>query len=277
MPLLPKETSARLTLTSPDLGTYHYDLKLVGTPAAPERALHFKVGLGNSFTQTFRFFSYCKVKTDYACKLDSSDFSAEKTISVPAGKFEFFSLHNPPICLYTPSNLYPTFSIQIATNGGVEVCLDVTYEPSKLGDTRTNLVVSSPQGGDYVCPLYGHCIAPRPQGPILIKQGSPAQVPFKNVFNSDATFSFVMDNPVFVVKATEKIGSKKTITMTISYSGSEANEKPDSGGARSKTKKPEKDMVKTKSVADMISKVGKLTVTHTGTGVSWIYYLKSVA
>ena len=83
---------------------------------------------------------------------------------------------------------------KLAGTGGIEASLDITYEPSKLGDIRTQLLVTSSTGGDYVCPLYGHCIAPRPQGPIIIKPGSATSVQFKNVFSQAAMFSFVVVN-----------------------------------------------------------------------------------
>ncbi|KAJ3215867.1 hypothetical protein HDU67_010224 [Dinochytrium kinnereticum] len=225
LPLQAKESSARLTITSTELGVYQYDLRLISTPAGIERSLHFKVGLGGSQTQTFRFLSYAKSKTEYTCKIDSPDFSVEKSVMAPS-----------------------------AVNGGVEVCIDVTYEPSKLGDVRTQLLVSSTSGGDYICPLYGHCIPPRPQGPITIKQGSTASVPFKNVFSTSATFNFVVDNPAFSVKATETIGAKKVITMVIQ--------------AHAPTPSAQNE--------PRSAKVGKLTVTHKGgSNVSWIYYLRT--
>ena len=85
LPLLPRETVTRLTFTSPDLGVFLYDLKLLASPAPPERSIHFKVGLGGYQTQVFRFLSHCKSKTEYACKIENPDFSVEKTVSVPAG------------------------------------------------------------------------------------------------------------------------------------------------------------------------------------------------
>ncbi|KAJ3206444.1 hypothetical protein HDU82_004517 [Entophlyctis luteolus] len=223
LPLQPKEAVARLAINSSELGMYQYDLKLAASAVGSERSLHFKVGLGGTQTQTFRFLSFAKNKTEYSCRVDSIDFSVEKSVSAPS-----------------------------ATNGGVEVCVDVMYEPSKLGDQRTQLVVSSPVGGDYICQLYGHCTAPRPQGPITIKVGSSASVAFKNVFTSQASFGFVVDNPAFTVKAQETILPKKVITMTITALPSPPNDK-----------------------AAKIAKVGKLTVTHKGSSTSWVYYLRT--
>jgi hypothetical protein len=140
--------------------------------------------------------------------------------------------------------------------------MDILYEPSKLGDTRTHLLITSPIGGDYICPLYGHCTQPRPQGPIYIRSSQPASVTFKNVFSSSVNFQFTIDNPAFSVKANESIGAKKTITMNIGYKQLAGMVLP-SGTAQS-----------TSSLSkNMNSKVGKLTITSP-TGISWIFYLK---
>ncbi|KAJ3287536.1 hypothetical protein HK104_008544 [Borealophlyctis nickersoniae] len=301
LPLHPRESTTRISLTSAELGLYQYDLKLVSTPAGPERSLHFKVGLGGSQTQLFRFQSFAKTKTEYVCKVDSPDFTVEKSVVAAS-----------------------------APTGGTELTIDVTYEPSKLGDTRTQLLVSSPAGGDYICPLYGHCIAPRPQGPILIKPGSSASVPFKNVFSGTATFHFNVDNPAFQVKAAETIGAKKTVSISIGYKqtpGGSASERGgdsrggDEGGAlsgagggtssstggkegSSQQLRRERAAERERTAAERekgdkgsnvvlpgigksgggghtaatttgsSSKVGKLTITHAGSNVTWIYYLK---
>ena len=98
LPLSPKDTLGKLVLTSNDLGTYNYDLKLSANPAPPERSIHFKVGLGSSQTHVFRFVSYSKVKTDYNCKVDSPDFVVEKVVSVGPGEFSSIILQLMP-CL----------------------------------------------------------------------------------------------------------------------------------------------------------------------------------
>lgn len=159
----PKEATAKIVLSSLDLGNYCYDLKLSSFAAGTERTLNFKVGLGGQQIQTFRFFSFAKQKTDYSCKIESSEFSIEKNVIAPA-----------------------------AQNGGVEVSIDITYEPSRLGDAHATLLVSSPLGGDYVCPLVGHCLTPKPQGPIIVKSGNSSSVSFKNVFSTAATFTCVV-------------------------------------------------------------------------------------
>jgi hydrocephalus-inducing protein len=191
LPLIPKESSTRVSINSSELGIYQYELHLTSISAGPERSLHFKVGLGTSQLQIFRFLSFSKSKTEYICKIDSPDFFVEKSIFAPSCcKFQDYLLLS-----VFQSNIF-----FIVNSSGIEVAVEVQYEPSKLGDVRTQLIVSSTSGGDYVCPLYGHCMSPRPQGPITIKPGIPATVPFKNVFSSQATYNFIVVNSLFILK-----------------------------------------------------------------------------
>jgi hydrocephalus-inducing protein len=238
-------------MVSQDLGTYQYDLKLNAIPSSLERSMHFKVGLGNQQVQTFRFMSYSKGKLDYSCRIDSTEFSVEKTVSAPAG----ISRKN---------------SNDLAINGGVEVCIDVIYEPSRLGDTRTQLIVSSPVGGDYVCPLFGHCTSPKPQGPIIIKAGTASAVQFKNVFSTNAVFNCTVDNPAFIIKPVETIPPKKVISLSIGYKPpTQTAEKPSGQGGQSATVTAAAAAAKLAN-----SKTGKLIVTNPATNISWMYYLK---
>lgn len=37
--------------------------------------------------QTFRFLSYTKTKTEYTCKIDSPDFTVDKSVIAPSGTY----------------------------------------------------------------------------------------------------------------------------------------------------------------------------------------------
>jgi hydrocephalus-inducing protein len=114
--------------------------------------------------------------------------------------------------------------------------------------------------------LNGHCISPRPQGPIILKAGAPASVSFKNVFNTNATFALLVDNPSVIVKASETIPSKKTVQIQIGYKTA-----PPAQGA---DKAPQGKAGA--NAAANHSKNGKLTITNQNTNVTWVYYLKYV-
>lgn len=46
---------------------------------------------------------------------------------------------------------------------GSEVAVEVTYEPTAIGESFTMLVLNSNIGGEYRFPLYGTCLFPKPQ------------------------------------------------------------------------------------------------------------------
>ena len=140
-----------------------------------------------------------------------------------------------------------------------EATVEVIFEPSHLGDAHATLTISSPTGGDYVIPLHGHCLAPKPQGPFIIRPGSSVSIPFKNVFVQTKQFTFSVDNPAFVVKSGDSLKPRKMYNILVTYDAKQADSK--------------------------VVKTAKLTVTclssakATGTGLqgaasSWVYYIK---
>ena len=55
-----------------------------------------------------------------------------------------------------------------AAGSATEVTVDVTFEPSSIGDTRASLQLSSSIGGEYTFPLFGVCLPPKPQVLFLL-------------------------------------------------------------------------------------------------------------
>jgi hydrocephalus-inducing protein len=120
--------------------------------------------------------------------------------------------------------------LHLASNWeGTEVEVQVKFEPESVGEIRDCLRVRSAEGGEYSCPLIGHCVPPRPQGPILISPGSSGNVIFRNVFSETREFSFTTDNPAFTVStASSNISSKQAYTLVVKYtplSGEEENKR----------------------------------------------------
>jgi len=192
-PLLPKETTSQLQLTSAELGTFLYDLRLQALPAGETKTLQFKVALGNPQTLRYRFTSFLKRPETYKLSvgMPGGDFEVEATVAAPAAE----------------------------GSNGVEVAVDVTFEPSKMGDSSDTLTISSAEGGEYTCVLKGTALPPRPQGPILIKGGATAQVNFKNVFTAAADFAFTCDPPTMftVSKPKENVPAKKPTAIPVSF------------------------------------------------------------
>lgn len=112
------------------------------------------------------------------------------------------------------------------SSSGTEVSVEVTYEPSRIGESRATLLVSSATGGDYTFPLFGTCIAPKPQGPFLVKAGSTTSITFRNVFPTTTPFVFQVDNPLFhVAKAGENIRGHKDHRVVVGYDGNDSGSK----------------------------------------------------
>ncbi|NXG37545.1 HYDIN protein, partial [Dromaius novaehollandiae] len=225
-PLKMGESTGHLVLQSSDLGSFYYNLNLKATASRPEKPLYFCTALGSNQTITAKFINYARQKTDYVLQIDRADFQTEKTISVA------------PACV-----------------GGSEVCVEVTYEPCQLGESRATLLLSSPLGGEYSIPLVGLSVPPKPQGPFQIKAGCSTSIPFKNVFLQHMAFRYDVENPAFTVRATENLRSKKNIFITVSFEGSP-------GGSKAP--------VTSKLVVSCARAAG------VGADVSWVYYLRGI-
>ncbi|KXZ49496.1 hypothetical protein GPECTOR_21g722 [Gonium pectorale] len=229
-PLVVGSQEGTLRLECPELGAFEWALRLGGTPTNPERGLTYNVPLGAREAQVFRFTHWLEEKADYKVTFKSSGthvatggaFTAPATVAAPAAV--------------------------AGLAAGSEASLEVTFEPTAIGENiRDTLIVSSPTGGEYQCPLVGRCIPPKPQGPVDVSKGS-AVLPFTNVFTADAEFSLAVDNPAFVVKASEKIASKKTANIAVSFKPADAT-------------KP---------------RTGKLTISCPAqTSCQWVYYLQA--
>ncbi|KAK7505819.1 hypothetical protein BaRGS_00003090 [Batillaria attramentaria] len=226
-PLKVGDTQGKIEFNSSDLGQFTYDLTLHATQASPEKAIYFRTCLGQSQVQTGKFLNYAKQKTDYACKVDNSDFHVDKTVAAAPG-----------------------------STGGTEVALEVTFEPSKLGEQRALLTVTSAVGGEYTFPLFGTCVPPKPQGPFTVKAGATTPLIFRNVFSNTTAFTFQVDNPLFhLTKQTETIRSKKDHRIVVGFDGNDSGSKA--------------------------AVMGRLVVSCARSAggnqsVQWVYYLKGV-
>jgi len=57
----------------------------------------------------------------------------------------------------------PQVMAQPATNSnGESISLNIRYEPYTIGDSRANLKLTSPEGMEYTCLLFGKSSAPQP-------------------------------------------------------------------------------------------------------------------
>lgn len=105
---------------------------------------------------------------------------------------------------------------------GVEVSVNIRYEPITIGDSRGVLKLTSPEGLEYTCMLYGRSAAPQPQGPIKCPGGAkPAGIDFKNPLNEKAEFICTFDNPNFSLasKPAGPLDPGKLTNLQIKFEG----------------------------------------------------------
>ena len=136
--------------------------------------------------------------------------------------------------------------------------VEVSFEPSHLGDSQALLVISSNTGGEYSFPLFGHCLPPKPQGPFVIKHGHSITIPFKNIFSHFAQFKFSVDNSAFTVRSGDTIKPGKTYNISVAYDGKQGE-----AGVVKVAKLTVTNVVSSKA------KVGK----HQSE-ISWVFYLR---
>uniref|UniRef100_A0A8C9JFG5 HYDIN axonemal central pair apparatus protein n=1 Tax=Panthera tigris altaica TaxID=74533 RepID=A0A8C9JFG5_PANTA len=225
-PLRAGETFGRLTLHNNDLGYYLYELSLKALPALPEKPIHFQTVLGSGQSIFAKFTNYTRQKTEYYCRTDCQDFHTEKIINAAPG-----------------------------AQGGTEVSVEVYFEPSHLGETKGILMLSSIAGGEYIIPLFGMALPPKPQGPFLIRAGYNIIIPFKNVFYHAVTFSIIVENPAFSVRAVDSMRPKKINNITVSFDGNPSGSKTP---------------ITTKLIVSCPPSEGSET------GIKWVYYLKGI-
>merc|ERR1711957_282091 len=78
-----------------------------------------------------------------------------------------------------------------------------------IGDSRGVLKLSSPEGMEYSCLLFGKSSAPQPQGPIKCTVAAKSQgVDFKNPLNDS-----------LASKLPGPLDPQKTVNLSIKYDG----------------------------------------------------------
>ncbi|XP_049719569.1 hydrocephalus-inducing protein homolog isoform X3 [Elephas maximus indicus] len=225
-PLKAGETFGRLSLHNSELGYYLYELSLKAIPALPEKPVHFQTVIGSSQSIFAKFTNYTRQKTEYLCRTNCPDFHTERVINAAPG-----------------------------AQGGTEISVEVIFEPSHLGETRGTLTLSSLIGGEYIIPLFGMSLPPKPQGPFLVRAGYNIIIPFKNVFYRTVTFSIVVENPAFTIRAGDSVRPKKINNITVYFEGNPSGSKTP---------------ITSKLIVSCPPGEGSET------GIKWVYYLKGI-
>lgn len=114
-----------------------------------------------------------------------------------------------------------------------------------MSESVSQLIISSPDGGEYITTLNGISTAPQPKGPYKIS-AKPPPIDFKNPFFEAADFVVRIDNPAFTstVKSPVKIDGKKVLSINLAYKAVQG-----------------------------FSANGRMTITA-GENLTWVFYLQ---
>lgn len=150
--------------------------------------------------QAFKFTHFLKKPTAYAIKVERLDQPGQ-------------------ICDFKSE--VPQVQAAAADSAkGVEILVNVKYEPFTIGETRAIIKLTSPEGMEYSCLLLGKATAPLPQGPVKCPPGAkPAGIDFKNPLNEKCEFIVTFDNPNFSLasKLPGPIDPGKVTNLQIKY------------------------------------------------------------
>jgi hypothetical protein len=207
---------------------FKYQLVLRGLQPSSQRSLAFKCALGGDVVQPFKFTHFQKKPTVYAIKVERLN---------PASGPSDFKIEGPPQ-VQAPA---------AESHKGVEVSCVIKFEPYTIGESRGVLKLTSPEGMEYTCLLYGKSTAPQPQGPIKCPAGAkPAAVDFKNPLIEKCEFQVAFDNANFTAgsKPPGPLEPGKVTSLQIKFEN-----KPD------------------------LPRTGRMIVTTKGLP-PWIYYLQ---
>jgi len=201
-PILAGRGQATLKLSSTELGDYPYTVTYDASPAGLEKTIIFKAPLGSTETvQSFRFLHFAQKPAQYTAKIEAAP-------GQPANEVSDFIVESKEI------------KAAAAAEEGIEVVVDIRFQPSALGEIRGLLVLSSPDGGDYKALLVGYTQPPQPQGPIDVAKGKDGKIDFHNPFEESVQFSVQVDNPNFVLsRRSFRLDAKKSESIQVQFKG----------------------------------------------------------
>lgn len=210
-PLVEGEASAQLKLTSDALGDFVYDLKLLGKPSTAFKTLNFKANLGSDTVQQFKFINYVRKPTTYQVRIEplSDKGSAPQTNQKKQALSNLVDFTSESNTINAPA---------ADSREGIEVPVNINFEPASISESRAILKISSPEGGEYSCYLIGQTLTPQPKGPYHTGNKA-ATIVFKNPFKESKEFTVRLDNPSFTsgAKTPLRVDGKKTQNIQVSY------------------------------------------------------------
>ncbi|CAH1126274.1 unnamed protein product [Ceutorhynchus assimilis] len=163
-PIHVETVSTIITAKCDELGTYTYMMEMEAIAPKIEECVVFVSEFGGKATQGLAFENTFERTVEFSYHFDDEHFFMEKCGAVAPGD-----------------------SAKII----------ISFEPCSLGHYETKLSLSSTVAGEYIYPLKGESIPPKPKGPFLVKLNHPVTIHFKNPFEEDKQFKIKLSPNAF--------------------------------------------------------------------------------
>lgn len=131
--------------------------------------MKFQIPLGSSQPRPFKFTHYYQKQTTYQCRIEQIGGPKEEEEIDPKAKGK-----DKKLLVDLDFEVEPKQFTQPASDNyeGVDASVNIVFEPSTLGESRAMLIISSLEGGEYQCMLYGKSTFPQPKGPFKFGAGA---------------------------------------------------------------------------------------------------------
>jgi hypothetical protein len=114
--------------------------------------------LGLDIVQTYKFKNFSKKPTQYQVKIEKlGQPKAPANVKETKAPPNEFTVDTPTIN-----------AIGTELKEGVDVSVNIKFEPSSMNEAKSLMTITSVDGGTYQCYLIGQSSNPQPKGPIKV-------------------------------------------------------------------------------------------------------------
>lgn len=220
-----KQLIEYLNVNCPELGVFPYELLLTCNSGLCEKVTSISTQLGQQIVFDIVIMNSTKLPAQFTIKIhDNTNFIIKKNkISIPGSEYS---------------------------------TINVIFEPLIIGRISTNLIALSDTAGEINYPIIGYCTEPKPQGPFIIKSNKPLVINFKNIYQDEKIFEYIVEpGELFTIgKSTNRINAKQTIGVTVNFL------------------KDEKRDNQFETSGKLIIYCNEPSLSH----IQWVYYLKGL-
>lgn len=243
----PAQKHTTVTINSPVLGVFKYNLTLVTLPPVPAAPLSIHAPLGSTSTSYFTFTHPLASKVNYHCKVTPSDaFSTIPSLTLggaqPTAEAGQQSPASGSKATATPTRV-----------GTVPIHYTGVYSSEEVAEATLTIAPEGSQMPSIVVPIRGITTPPTPKGPLKLPDNGALTIPFTSPLPGSHEFCLTFVPELFQAANADtfKLNQKSTQSIQVKIT-------PPTAGT---TYEP--------------TVSGSMTVTCTSVSppIQWVYYL----